>query len=111
MPPELTLLGAVQTVTGSRFLLQTNGRSYLIDCGLFQGGRALEMRNWEPFPFPPERLDAVLLTHAHIDHVGYLPRLVAQCFGGPVYATEATCALAQLVLPDLGPSPGAGRLL
>lgn len=97
---QLTFLGAAGTVTGSRFLLSDDGRSYLIDCGLFQGGRRMDERNWQPFATPPDKLDAILLTHAHIDHVGYLPRLVAQGFRGPVLATAATCALLELVLPD-----------
>jgi metallo-beta-lactamase family protein len=71
-----------------------------VDCGLFQGGRRLKALNWEPFPLPPQQLDAVLLTHAHIDHSGYLPRLVRQGFRGPVYASEATCALLEIMLPD-----------
>ncbi len=96
----LTFLGAAGTVTGSRFLLQVKGRHYLVDCGLFQGGRRLKRMNWEPFPFPVERIDAVLLTHAHIDHTGYLPRLVRQGYRGPVYATVATCALLRILLPD-----------
>ena len=100
MASNLSFLGAAGTVTGSRFLLGVNGHQYLIDCGLFQGGRAEKALNWESFPIPPERIDAVLLTHAHIDHVGYLPRLVRQGFHGPVYATEATHALLQIVLPD-----------
>ncbi len=87
-------------MTGSRFLLEANGRQFLIDCGLFQGGRSEEALNWEAFPIPPDRIEAVFLTHAHIDHVGYLPRLVQQGFRGPVYATEATQALLQIVLPD-----------
>lgn len=97
---QLTFLGAAETVTGSRYLLRTGARQYLVDCGLFQGGRHLRDLNWQPFPLPPNRLDAVWLTHAHIDHVGYLPRLVRQGFRGPVYATEATCALLELLLPD-----------
>ena len=100
MPARLTFLGAAGTVTGSRFALETDGRRYQVDCGLFQGGRRMEAKNWEPPPFDPDKLDAILLTHAHIDHVGYLPRLVAQGFRGPVFATEATCALLELVLPD-----------
>lgn len=97
---QLSFLGAAGTVTGSRFLLEVNGRKYLIDCGLFQGGHSEKALNWEPFPVSPDRIDAVLLTHAHIDHVGYLPRLVHQGFRGPVYATQASQALLQIVLPD-----------
>jgi metallo-beta-lactamase family protein len=100
MPMQLTFLGAAGTVTGSRFLLSGTDGSYLIDCGLFQGGRRLEEKNWQPFAPAPDGLEAVFLTHAHIDHVGYLPRLVAQGFHGPVLATESTCALLELVLPD-----------
>ncbi|MCX5738275.1 MAG: MBL fold metallo-hydrolase, partial [Proteobacteria bacterium] len=74
--PTLRFLGAARTVTGSRFLLETPRARVLFDCGLFQGLKELRLRNWDPFPFPPERLDAVVLTHAHLDHVGYLPALV-----------------------------------
>ena len=84
---QLTFLGAAGKVTGSRFLLSSGHRSHLVDCALFQGGRRMEEMNWQPFAPPPDRLDAVLLTHAHIDHVGDLPRLVAQGFYGPVFAT------------------------
>ncbi|MBI1800971.1 MAG: MBL fold metallo-hydrolase [Chloroflexi bacterium] len=100
MDTNLIFMGAAETVTGSRYLLRVGERRYLIDCGLFQGGRQLKDLNWQPFPIPPDQIDAILLTHAHIDHVGYLPRLVSQGFHGPVYATDATCALLQLVLPD-----------
>ncbi len=100
MTARLTFLGAAGTVTGSRFALESSGGHFLIDCGLFQGGRKMEAKNWDPLPFNPDRLDAILLTHAHIDHVGYLPRLAAQGFQGPVFATGATCALLELVLPD-----------
>ncbi len=100
MPAHLSFLGAAGTVTGSRFLLEVSGRQYLIDCGLFQGERSEKALNWDAFPIPPERIDAVLLTHAHIDHAGYLPRLVRQGFHGPVYTTEASQALLQIVLPD-----------
>ncbi len=97
---QIRVLGAAGTVTGSRFLIEYADRSVLVDCGLFQGGRKMRARNWEPFPIRPERLDAVFLTHAHIDHTGYLPRLVVQGYEGPVYATPATCALLELLLPD-----------
>ncbi|NOZ49801.1 MAG: MBL fold metallo-hydrolase [Chloroflexi bacterium] len=100
MKPNLSFLGAAGTVTGSRHLLQINGKHYLVDCGLFQGGRRLRQKNWEPFPFPPEQIDAILITHAHIDHSGYLPRLVREGFRGPVYASEATCSLLEILLPD-----------
>lgn len=100
MTIELQFLGAAGTVTGSRFMLRVNGRRFLIDCGLFQGGRRLKEANWDPFPVPPDQIDAVILTHAHIDHTGYLPRLVQQGFGGPIFATEASCALLDILLPD-----------
>ncbi len=98
----LTFLGAARTVTGSKYLLEHADRRVLVDCGLFQGLKQLRERNWEPFPIPPESLDAVVLTHAHLDHVGYLPRLVAQGYRGRVYCTAGTKDLCQLVLPDSG---------
>ncbi|HPC35125.1 MAG TPA: MBL fold metallo-hydrolase [Candidatus Marinimicrobia bacterium] len=98
--PSLTFLGATGTVTGSRYLLKTEHKQYLIDCGLFQGLKELRLRNWEPFPISPENIDAVILTHAHIDHTGYLPRLVRQGFKGAIYATTATTDLCQILLPD-----------
>jgi metallo-beta-lactamase family protein len=99
--PRLRFLGACGTVTGSRFLLEGEER-LLIDCGLFQGDRTLRRRNWEPFPVDPAVLDAVVLTHAHLDHTGYLPVLVRQGFRGPAMATTGTCSLAALVLRDSG---------
>lgn len=97
---KITFLGAAGTVTGSRHLLEVNDKYFLIDCGLFQGGRKLKERNWKPFPIATNRVEAVFLTHAHIDHSGYLPALSAQGFSGPVYATEATCELLKVLLPD-----------
>jgi metallo-beta-lactamase family protein len=73
---QLTFLGAAATVTGSKFLLQSGGKNVLVDCGLFQGHKELREQNWQAFPFQPALLDALVLTHAHIDHSGYIPRLV-----------------------------------
>jgi metallo-beta-lactamase family protein len=98
--PTLTFLGAARTVTGSKHLLDVEGQRILIDCGLFQGLKDLRLRNWGALPVPPETIDAVVLTHAHIDHCGWLPRLVAQGFTGPVYCTAGTADLCGLVLPD-----------
>jgi len=98
----LTFLGGARTVTGSKYLLEHNGRRVLFDCGLFQGLKELRLRNWNEFPVSPASLDAVVLTHAHLDHVGYLPRLVAQGYRGRVFCTPGTKDLCQLVLPDAG---------
>lgn len=92
--------GAAGTVTGSRFLLEADRKRLLIDCGLFQGLKELRLRNWQPPPFDPRSLDAVVLTHAHIDHSGYLPRLVRQGYRGPIYCTPATHELAEILLRD-----------
>ena len=98
----LTFLGAARTVTGSKYLLEHEGTRVLFDCGLFQGLKELRQRNWEDFPVPPSSIHAIVLTHAHLDHVGYLPRLVAQGFQGRVYCTAGTADLCRLVLPDSG---------
>ena len=98
----MTFLGAARTVTGSKYLIDDDGRRVLVDCGLFQGLKELRLRNWEPFPVPPASIDAVVLTHAHLDHVGYLPRLVAEGFRGPVFCTSGTKELCSIVLPDSG---------
>jgi metallo-beta-lactamase family protein len=102
MPTSLRFLGAARTVTGSKHLLTFGKRSVLVDCGLFQGRRELRERNWEPFDFDPLTLDAVVLTHAHTDHIGMLPRLVKQGYRGPVYATPSTIGLCKISLPDSG---------
>lgn len=96
----LSFLGAAGNVTGSRFLLETQGKKLLIDCGLFQGLKQNRLKNWEHFPVAPASIDAVLLTHAHIDHSGYLPRLCKQGFSGRVHCTSATKDLCDIMLKD-----------
>ena len=97
---RLTFLGAAGVVSGSRHLLEVGGGRLLVDCGLFQGEKRLQQRNWEPLGVPPQSLDAVVLTHAHIDHSGWLPRLVREGFRGPIHATPATVDLLDLLLYD-----------
>lgn len=97
---SLTFLGAAGTVTGSRYLLTFNGRNVLVDCGLFQGYKHLRERNWRDFPIDPSTIEAVFLTHAHLDHSGYLPRLVQNGFNGPVFCTKATRDLCKILLMD-----------
>ncbi len=99
---RLFFLGGAGTVTGSKYLLDHNGKRLLVDCGLFQGYKQLRERNWDHFPVRPQRLDAIVLTHAHLDHSGYLPVLVKAGYRGPIYATEATCELARILLLDSG---------
>jgi len=94
--------GGVGTVTGSKYLVQTNRARVLVDCGLFQGLKELRERNWQDPPFKPGSINAVLITHAHIDHTGYLPRLVQQGFRGPVYCSKGTADLLKILLPDAG---------
>ncbi|MBX7132312.1 MAG: MBL fold metallo-hydrolase [Fimbriimonadaceae bacterium] len=102
MSQSITFLGAAQTVTGSRHMLRLGNKNVLIDCGLFQGGRELRDRNWQPFPFAPADIDQIILTHAHNDHIGYLPRLVANGYRGKIFATPGTIALCRIALPDSG---------
>jgi metallo-beta-lactamase family protein len=97
---SLTFLGAAGTVTGSKHLLALGDRRILVDCGLFQGLKDLRLRNWAAFPIDPRQIDAVILTHAHLDHCGYLPRFVAQGYRGRVYCTPGTRDLCTLILPD-----------
>jgi metallo-beta-lactamase family protein len=99
---SLTFLGAAGTVTGSQFLVEAGGDRLLVDCGQFQGLKALRLRNWEPPPFDPAGVEAVLLTHAHLDHSGMLPRLVRQGFRGRIFATAGTNDLCKLILADAG---------
>lgn len=97
---DLSFFGAAGTVTGSRYLLEADGRRILIDCGLFQGLKELRLRNWAKFPVAPASIDAIVLTHAHLDHSGYLPRLVRDGFHGPIHATQATADLCAILLAD-----------
>lgn len=97
---SIQFLGAAGTVTGSKFLLEHEGKRVLIDAGLFQGQKEWRLRNWAELPVDPKQLNAIVLTHAHIDHTGGLPRVVAQGYKGPVYATSGTADLARLLLPD-----------
>jgi metallo-beta-lactamase family protein len=99
---RLTFLGATRTVTGSKYLLEYDGTRVLVDCGLFQGLKPLRERNWAQFQVEPSSIHAVVLTHAHLDHTGYLPRLVAAGFRGRVFCTAGTRHLCKLVLPDAG---------
>jgi metallo-beta-lactamase family protein len=99
---DLQFLGATGTVTGSKYLVSAGTRRLLVDCGLFQGYKQLRLRNWAPLPFSPPDLDAVVLTHAHLDHSGYLPLLARQGFKGRIICTPATYDLCRIMLPDSG---------
>ena len=96
----LRFLGAAGTVTGSKFLVESGSSRVLVDAGLFQGYKQLRLRNREAFPIPPSSLDALLLTHAHIDHTGYAPVLVRDGYDGPILATPGTADLLRLLWPD-----------
>jgi metallo-beta-lactamase family protein len=100
MDVRVKFLGASGTVTGSRFLLEFDGFRVLFDCGLFQGLKELRLRNWDEFPVAPESIHAVIISHAHIDHTGYLPKLVKEGFNGPVYCTSPTADLMEIMLLD-----------
>jgi metallo-beta-lactamase family protein len=102
MSVNITFLGGTGTVTGSKYLVQHGGKQLLVDCGLFQGFKQLRLRNWNPMPLEAVDVDAVLLTHAHLDHSGYLPLLYRQGYRGRVHATPATCDLCAILLPDSG---------
>lgn len=99
---KIKFLGATGTVTGSKYLIQAGNAKILLDCGLFQGYKQLRLRNWQPLPIPPSELDAVVLTHAHLDHSGYLPLLVKNGFKGKIYCSGATYELCKILLPDSG---------
>ncbi|MEJ7860193.1 MAG: MBL fold metallo-hydrolase [Pyrinomonadaceae bacterium] len=99
---KISFYGGVGTVTGSKYLLEHNDKKVLVDCGLFQGLRELRERNWQAPPFDPREIDAVIITHAHIDHTGFLPRLVKLGFQGKVFTSRATCDLLKILLPDSG---------
>ena len=99
---KIQFIGATQTVTGSKYLLEIRGKKILVDCGLFQGIKELRLRNWAELPIKPEEIDAVLLTHAHIDHSGYIPILVKNGFSGPIYCSHASYDLCKILLPDSG---------
>jgi metallo-beta-lactamase family protein len=102
MSVQITFLGGAGTVTGSRYLVRHEGQCVLVDCGLFQGYKPLRLRNWQPLPVPPGQIQAVLLTHAHLDHSGYLPLLARDGFTGRVHATPGTRDLCAILLPDSG---------
>lgn len=97
---KITFFGAVQEVTGSRYLIEHEDTKILVDCGLFQGGRELRMRNWQPFPVDPGSIDAIVLTHAHVDHTGYIPALVKNGFRGKIYCSKGTYELCSILLID-----------
>ncbi len=99
---NLAFLGGVGTVTGSKYLVEHETHRILVDCGLFQGFKALRLKNWAPFPVEPRSIETVMLTHAHIDHSGYLPLLVKRGFAGPILCSKATADLCQILLPDAG---------
>ncbi len=99
---EITFLGATETVTGSKYLLSFDNRKILVDCGLYQGRKDLRLRNWNRLPIDPATIDTVLITHAHIDHTGYLPLLIKNGFKGTIYSTEGTRDLCSILLPDSG---------
>ncbi|MDP1655616.1 MAG: MBL fold metallo-hydrolase [Hylemonella sp.] len=102
MSVNITFLGGADTVTGSKYLVRHDKQSLLVDCGLFQGYKQLRLRNWSPLPVAPNQIDAVVLTHAHLDHSGYLPLLAREGFEGHVYATPGTRDLCAILLPDSG---------
>ena len=102
MNVNITFLGGSGTVTGSKYLVRYNGKSLLVDCGLFQGYKQLRLRNWQPLPVTPHQIDAVVLTHAHLDHSGYLPLLARDGYTRAIHCTPGTRDLCTILLPDSG---------
>jgi len=98
--PTITFLGGAGTVTGSKYLVEAAGRRIMVDAGMFQGDKNLRLMNWDPFPVDPRTIDTILITHAHMDHTGYLPRLVKLGYSGPIWSTDATKSLSDIVLQD-----------
>jgi metallo-beta-lactamase family protein len=101
-PLRLRFLGAASTVTGSRYFLTNDRINVLVDCGLFQGLKELRLKNWDRFPINPKTIDAIVLTHVHLDHSGYIPRLVKEGFKGKIFCTRATLGLCKILLTDAG---------
>ena len=99
---KITFLGAAKTVTGSNFLVEAAGKKFLVDCGMYQGKASQELENSDPFLYNVDEIDFVLLTHAHIDHSGRIPKLYNEGYRKPIYATKATCDLCSIMLPDSG---------
>ena len=99
---KITFLGATKIVTGSNFLVEAAGKKFIVDCGMYQGRAQLEEQNFREFDYNPAELDFMLLTHAHIDHSGRIPKLYNEGFKGPIYAHKATCDLCSIMLPDSG---------
>ena len=99
---KITFLGAAKTVTGSNFLVEAAGKKFLVDCGMYQGKITQELENSDPFMYNTTDIDFMLLTHAHIDHSGRIPKLYKEGFTGPIIATKATCELCSIMLPDSG---------
>ena len=102
MTISLSFLGGAGTVTGSKYALENDNTKLLVDCGLFQGFKALRLKNWAPFPIAPRSIKTVILTHAHLDHSGYLPLLVKRGFAGPIHCSKSTADLCEILWPDAG---------
>ncbi len=100
MDVNIQFLGAAKSVTGSKYLLDIGGKKIMVDCGLFQGLKQLRLRNWNDFPIPPKDVEVIIITHAHIDHIGYLPRMVNGGFHGRIICTQATEDLMKIMLLD-----------